>query len=191
MAKSEKGRKGPANLKPGSSPDDARAVGGEGDFGARADQENRIDREYASRNTRNSDPGVAHPRSSVGGVRDAGVGGNEVGPGANSGGDVDTDIIGVGTGGTGIAQSGTTGRPPGPDDSDGTSREFASGPPAQGEKGPNAGKVKGTTMDRTGGGRESQAEGEGADSATSPSKFGDDSFKGEISSGEAGGQGGV
>ena len=181
-----------ADLKPGSSRDDAHAVGGKGDFGVPADENNRIDRDYASRNTKMSDPGAAQPRAgALGGARESGAGGSDVGTGASSGGDLDTDIVGVGTGGSGIAQSGTVGRPPGPDDSDGSSREFASGPPAKGEKGPHAGKVEGTIVDRSGGGRESSAQGEGADSATSPSQFGDDSFKGEITTDEAGGQGGV
>lgn len=191
-ANDEQKQKDPAELKPGSSREDARAVGGEGDFGESANENNRLDRDYVSRNTKMSDPGAAQPRSSgVAGARESGAGGSAVGTGASSGGDIDTDIIGVGTGGSGVAQSGSVGRPPGPDDSDGSSREFASGAPAKGEKGPRAGKVEGNTVDRTGGGRATQPQGEGADSATSPAEFGDDSFKGEISSGEAGGQGGV
>ena len=191
-ANDQPNQKDPADLKPGSSAEDARAVGGKGDFGVSADQDNRVDRDYTSRNTKASDPGAAQPRAGgLGGTRESGAGGSEVGTGASSGGDIDTDIVGVGTGGSGIAQSGVVGRPPGPDDSDGSSREFASGPPAKGEKGPKAGKVEGTIVDRSGGGRESTPQGEGADSATSPEQFGDDSFKGEISSGEAGGQGGV
>jgi hypothetical protein len=192
MANANQNQKNPADLKPGSSAEDARAVGGEGDFGESANENNRLDRDYVSRNTKMSDPGAAQPRSSgMAGARESGAGGSAVGTGASSGGDLDTDIVGVGTGGSGIAQSGVAGRPPGPDDSDGSSREFASGPPAKGEKGPHAGKVEGTIVDRSGGGRESTPQGEGADSATSPEQFGDDSFKGEISSGEAGGQGGV
>ena len=186
-------QKNPADLKPGSSSEDARAVGGEGDFGESANENNRIDRDYTSRNTKMSDRGAAQPRSSgMAGARESGAGGSAVGTGASSGGDIDTDIVGVGTGGSGIAQSGSVGRPPGPDDSDGSSREFASGPPAKGEKGPHAGKVEGTIVDRSGGGRESASgSGEGADSMTPPPQFDDDSFKGEISSDEAGGQGGV
>jgi hypothetical protein len=184
--------KNSSDLKPGSSREDAQAVGGEGDFGESGSENNRLDRDYVSRNTKRSDPGAAQPRSgTLTGGRESGAGGSAVGTGASSGGDIDTDIVGVGTGGSGIAQSGVVNRPPGPDDSDGSSREFASGPPAKGEKGPHAGKVEGTTVDRTGGGRESTPQGEGADSATSPARFGDDSFKGEISSGEAGGQGGA
>src|SRR5439155_9095576 len=59
----------------------------------------------------------------------------EAGPGSFSGGDVDVSITGVGTAGSGVAQSG-------PDDeeeigqaqSSGGSEEFASGPPAQGRQ---------------------------------------------------------
>ena len=192
MANEDQNKKDPADLKPGSSAEDARAVGGEGDFGESANENNRLDRDYVSRNTKMSDPGAAQPRSGgIAGARESGAGGSAVGTGASSCGDIDTDIVGVGTGGSGIAQSGSVGRPPGTDDSDGSSREFASGPPAKGEKGPHAGKVEGTIVDRSGGGRESTPQGEGADSATSPEQFGDDSFKGEISSGEGGGQGGV
>ena len=49
-----------ASAKPGSDPEAARAVGGKGDFGVRADDV--INREYASRNTRASDR-AAQPRS--------------------------------------------------------------------------------------------------------------------------------
>ena len=64
------------------------------------------------------------------GSRISGVGGNESGPGSSSGGDLDPDIIGFGTGG-GVAASGKIRQPPGPDDATGTSRDFASGPPAE------------------------------------------------------------
>ena len=39
------------------------------------------------------------------------------GPGSSSGGDIDTDIIGVGTGGSGLAAT-PADEPPGPDDTD-------------------------------------------------------------------------
>jgi hypothetical protein len=120
-------------LKPGSSEADARKVGGKGDFGARAGGERTADRDYTSRNTKMSDPGNAQPFDfEDDGVRDHGAGGRNAGPGSASGGDIDPDIVGVGTGGSGVATSGVVGRPPGPDDSDGTSDEFASGGHAEG-----------------------------------------------------------
>jgi hypothetical protein len=69
--------------------------------------------------------------------RDAGVGARDSGPGSGSGGDIDPDIVGVGFDATGLAAAG-------PDDpnslgeaeSDGTSNEFASGPPARGTRQP-------------------------------------------------------
>ena len=48
-------------LKPGSSVNDAKKVGGEGDFGAKAGGERTAERDYVSRNTKASDPGNAQP----------------------------------------------------------------------------------------------------------------------------------
>ena len=95
----------------------------------------------------NSGGGPRNPRGTVSGDRVSGVGAPDSGPGSASGGDIDTDIIGVGTG-SGLAQSG-------PDrlgdigaaETDGSSDEFASGPPARGEnqgRGPDA--VRGSTV---------------------------------------------
>ena len=81
---------------------------------------------------------------------------------------------------------------PGPDDSDGSARAFASGPPTQNYKGPKAGKVEGDALDHGGGDIESTAEGRGADAASRPPRPDpdgvDDSFVGEVSTGEASGQ---
>ncbi len=122
-----RGRKGPSRKpkgKVGSDSGAAKGVGGKGDFGV--PENDTINRTYTSSNTRASDRGAAQPHAGEGEGRVAGVGGNASGRGSSSGGDLDTDIIGVGTGGSGISQSGG-GQPPGPDDSDGTAREFASG----------------------------------------------------------------
>ena len=196
----------PASLKPGSSAEDARKVGGEGDFGARAGGERTADRDYVSRNTKMSDPGAAQPFDwEQDGVRDHGAGGRAGGPGSASGGDIDPDIVGVGTGGSGIATSGNIGRPPGPDDSDGSSDEFASGGHAEGrnQAGPGriggAKRVQGTThsgdLDAHTGG-----DGQGASAVTNPihELGGDikhaphdspgDAFAGEVSMGEASGE---
>jgi hypothetical protein len=109
---------------------------------------------------------------------------------------LDTDIVGVGTGGSGIATSGVVGRGAGPDDSDGTSREFASGGPAKGENQTLVGKVGGNhdvhgstvTVPRPGmtGGTGVDG-GTGADAASNGLEH-DDSFQGEISSAEADGR---
>ena len=124
-------------LKPGSSVDDAKKVGGEGDFGAKAGGERTADRDYVSRNTKASDPGNAQPWDFENDARrDHGAGVRDTGPGSGSGGDLDPDIVGVGTGGSGIATSGVIGRPPGPADSDGSSDEFASGGRAEGRNQP-------------------------------------------------------
>jgi hypothetical protein len=62
--------------------------------------------------------------------RDAGVGAPDDGPGSHSGGDVSPDFVGVGTGGSGIAESGAGGHTSGPALSN--AGDFASGPPARG-----------------------------------------------------------
>jgi hypothetical protein len=88
------------------------------------------------------------PRSGID-SREAGVGKPDAGRGSESGGDVDPDIVGVGEG-RGLSQGG-------PDDaaaigqaeSDGSSAEFASGPPARGENRA-AGPVTGDVVDRSG-----------------------------------------
>ena len=52
----------------------------------------------ASRETKWNDPGAAKPRINDGeGARESGVGAFDSGPGSGSGGDVDTDIVGVGS----------------------------------------------------------------------------------------------
>jgi hypothetical protein len=187
------------NLKPGASAEDASAVGGAGDFGVRADD--AIGREYTSRNTKQSDRGAAAPPRSgeaeTEGQRVSGAGGNQSGVGASSGGDLDTDLIGVGTGGTGIAANPSKQHIDGPDDSDGSSREFASGGPAQGRNQTHVGKVggdkrvKGTTH-RPPDDASSGTDAQGSDAAT-PARRPDevnpygDGFAGEISGGEASG----
>jgi hypothetical protein len=175
--------------KVGSDPGAAKSFGGGRDFGARADDVR--ERSYTSANTKASDPGAAQPHAGEGGggARTAGVGGSDAGVGSSSGGDIDTDFVGV-AGGSGLAQAGPRGVP-GPDDSDGTSREFASGPPTQNFKGAKAGKVEGSTVDGEGD-IETTAEGRGASAVSRPPRGDpdqvDDSFVGEVSEGEASGQ---
>lgn len=196
---SKRDPKGVDDLKPGGSRQDAAAVGGKGDFGVRADD--AINREYTSRNTKAADRNASHPRSGepeTEGQRVSGAGGANSGVGSSSGGDLDTDIIGVGTGGTGIAQNPSKEHVSGPDDSDGTSREFASGGPAKGENQTHVGKVGGDKRVRGGTTHQmpddaaSGTGGQGSDAATSPdaaeraNAYGD-GFAGEVSGGEASG----
>jgi hypothetical protein len=204
-------RKDPnASLKPGSSADDARKVGGKGDFGAPEGglTGRTAERDYTSRNTKVSDPGAPSPYDfEHDGVRDHGAGGRDTGPGSASGGDIDPDVVGVGTGGSGIATSGVTGRPPGPDDSDGSSDEFASGAHAHGRNqtltGNKVGGSKrvagGSTVSRdtdtsTGGGAQGAAavtnpiHEAGGDVKHTPNDAYGDSFASEISLGEASGE---
>jgi hypothetical protein len=77
--------------------------------------------------------------------------------------------------------------PPAPDDSTGSAREFASGPPTKNYKGPKAGKVEGSTVDKTGGDIETTASGRGAEAESRPVP-GDNAFAGEVSMDEAAGQ---
>jgi hypothetical protein len=120
--------------KPASNRKDVTKVGGKGDFGVPVGNEKSREVRYTSRNTKAADRGAAQPRSGEGGgARETGAGSHASGPGAGSGGDLDTDFTGVS--GSGLAASGNFRRPPGPDDSDGSSREFASGPPATGKRG--------------------------------------------------------
>jgi hypothetical protein len=175
--------------KVGSDPNAAKSVGGALDFGAR--QDDVVERQYTSANTKAADRGAAQPHAGefAGEGRMAGAGGVASGPGASSGGDLDTDFVGV-AGGSGLAQAPPRGVP-GPDDSDGTVREFASGPPTQNAKGPKAGKVEGSTVDPEGD-IETLAEGRGASAVSRPPRGDpddlDDSFRGEVSEGEASGE---
>ncbi|HEY0008204.1 MAG TPA: hypothetical protein VGB55_05745 [Tepidisphaeraceae bacterium] len=180
-----------ADLKPGSSVEDAKKVVSKGDFGVHVD--NRVGREYTSQNTRLADPGHASARSGEeDGVRVAGAGANDSGPGSSSGGDIDTDFVGIG--GVGMAGSPSKEHRDGADDSDGTSREFASGGPAKGENQTGVGKIGGNhevkghtigllqqTDDRDNGPQ-------GADAASYNENPVDSSFVGEISASEADGR---
>jgi hypothetical protein len=151
--------------KVGSDPGAAKSFAGERDFGARADDVR--ERSYTSANTKASDRGAAQPHAGEGsgGTRTAGAGGTDAGVGSSSGGDIDTDFVGV-AGSSGLAQAAPRGTE-GADDSDGTSREFASGPPTQNFKGAKAGRVEGSTVDAEGD-IESLAEGRGASAVSRP-----------------------
>lgn len=173
-----------ADWKPGSEGDQAAQVYSEGDFGVHESKASRGERDYTSRNTKVSGPGQAQPwsREDLDGSRTAGAGAHDSGEGSGSGGDVDLDIVGVGTGGTTVSQSGPSDRR-GADETDGTSREFASGRPATGRVPAGADRFTGTTF--TG---DAEADPAGADNATNSGLRDDDSFKGEVSAGEARGE---
>jgi hypothetical protein len=186
------GSKDMASWKPGSESADAKNVAGKGDFGVPVGSGPSRERDYVTENTRMSDPGAAKPRSGeVDGVRTTGVGAAAEGDGSGSEGDIDTDFIGVGTGGTGVAATGP-GDTSGADDSDGTSDEFASGGHAQGLNAIPRGHIGGDKRVRgtvVGSGYDMQTNprGYGADVANNPGAQGDDAFAGEVSSGEAAG----
>lgn len=215
MAKQSKGKRGPAkhqpaapkdmaSWKPGSEADQAKNVAGKGDFGVPESSGPGGEREYTSENTRRSDRGVTQPMDwEHDGRRDHGAGAPDSGPGSQSGGDVDNDLIGFGTGG-GVSASGPDLRP-GADDTEGESGSaaFASKAPkhhqgdavvepAKGRNQTGIGKVggnkrvSGSTVQGGGDDVTSSGSAEGADAATSPmARSDDDSFSAEISRGEA------
>ena len=187
--RSDTNKKDMASWKPGSEAAEAKNVASPGDFGVPVGSGPSRERQYVSDNTKASDPGVARPRSSeFEGRRTSGAGATHDGDGSGSGGDLDPDVIGVGTG-SGIAEAGPSERT-GPDDSTGTSDEFASGGHAQGRNQTLVGRhgtapgFRGSTvsgdLDMTTG-----ADGQTSDNVNNPAR-GDDSFAGEITSGEAG-----
>jgi hypothetical protein len=140
--------------KVGGSAKAAKSFGGKADFGvgnSNRPAQRAASRTSRERSTQRRNPRDLPPRAGVE-SREAGVGGQESGPGSYSGGDVDPSVIGVGTG-SGVAASG-------PDDESnigaaettGGSEEFASGPPAAGR---NQGRgaeqrIQGSTVDRSG-----------------------------------------
>jgi len=175
-------------------------VGGKGDFGIPA-KHARAPLPDGGRE-KGFEQGTGPMRSGARGVREAGVG-HAPGPvGTGSGGDVDPDVIGVGTG-RGVAASPASGRTQGPDITEGGSAPFASGPPAKGRNQGRAGthgaakRVRGSTVDHSGGDATTSGAGTGADTTSSRGRVRtgagrsvpDNAAAGEISTGEAGGQG--
>ncbi len=190
MAKEHRG-KGPSSRrrrrtgKVGSDPEAARSIGGEGDFGA--PESNPVERAYASRETKRRDPGAAPSRSTADGRRDSGAGSPQSGPGSGSGGDLDPDIVGVGFGGSGVAQTGPT-RTQGADiTTGGGSEPFAApGPKGRPAKPPTHRQiVRGSTMDHSGGDITTTGEGLESGSVANPQARDDDSFAADINEDEA------
>jgi hypothetical protein len=186
-----------ASLKPGSSEQDARKVGGQGDFGAPEGglTGRTAERDYTSRNTKVSDPGATAPFDFENdGVRDHGAGGRDNGPGSASGGDIDPDIVGVGTGGSGVAASGMNGRPAGPDDVAEPAGNAGQRKPAKAPRPPHGSTVSRDTDASTGGGAQGASavtnpiHEAGGDIRHTPRDAYGDSFASEISLGEASGE---
>jgi len=172
--------------KPGSNADDVGRVGSPYDFGVR--ESNVAERAYVSGNTKAHDPGNAQPHAGENNDRQSGVGSNQSGPGSGSGGDIDTDIVGLD--GSGLAASGPDDGDPDASETDGTSAQFDSAPPAAGKNGRGrgviggGGAVHGTTHSAVGGVETNTPA--GADNASNPAR-GDDSFAAEISTSKASG----
>jgi len=176
-------RKGSGKV--GSDPEAARKFAGKNDFGVPESGSER-DRNYVSQETKANDRGAMQPRSEGEGTRVSGVGARESGPGSSSGGDVDTDIIGVGTGGSAVSQSGPDDRTDGPDMVRDDNRDFDGVHRAHNQR---RGReiVRGDTVDHSGGDVSTTGEGQGAGAVTNPIVRDDDSFAGEINLSEAGG----
>jgi hypothetical protein len=171
--------------KVGSDPQAAKGVGGKGDFGV--PESDVVGREYVSRETKANDPGAAPVRIKVGDeARESGVGSNESGPGSGSGGDIDTDVVGVGFEGSGVSSSGPD-RTEGADiTTQGGSEPFAApGPKGNPDAPPRREVVKGTTIDRTGGDLSTTGGGLDSGSVSNPQARNDDSFAADIQEDEA------
>jgi len=172
--------------KPGSDPTEARHLRAPGDFGIPAMEEDSVEGRYVSHNTKMSDPGNAQARAGEDGDRTSGVGANRGGAGAGSSGDVDTDFTGVGSGGSVISESGPD-EEMGADEVNSSDADGHLSSETTGEQTTDGDiRVKGSVIDRSGEYPGGDA-GQGADSASNPAR-GDDSFAGEVSSGEATGQ---
>lgn len=179
----------PKNAAVGSDPRAAKSVGGKGDFGVPESGRER-DRQYVSQETKSQDPGGIPAHSGVD-DRVTGVGGNASGIGSSSGGDIDTDIIGVGTGGTTVSQAGPDDRRDGADivtgDQPGRGRSSQNQSRNQNQPTPQHQPPPGAFVQRSDGDASTSGDGQGAAAATNPAAQDDDSFAGEISLDEASG----
>jgi hypothetical protein len=128
------------------------AVRAKGDFGIPARK--RDVALAASEETKNRPGGKRRqdPRQPRTGVdsRQSGVGKRDAGPGSDSGGDLDADVVGIT--GAALAQSGPDEEANiGAAETSGGSEEFASGPPARGQNQPRGRQiVRGDVVDREG-----------------------------------------
>jgi hypothetical protein len=168
--------------KVGSDPSAAEHFADGGDFGIPAAKAERFpevaeETKYQPAGDHHSDPRPA--RSGGQGTRESGVGGVASGPGSSSGGDLDTDLIGVGTHGIGISEAGPDGRKRGLDMTEAGSEPHAKHP-HQPRK-----RMRGTTVVGVGG-DDTATDGTGA-GGVAPIETGEDAAVGEISQGEAAG----
>ena len=186
--KQTKGRSS-SHGKVGSDRSADREVGGKLDFGIPANR--ATEPQPIGGRDKGPEQGTGPMRSGSDDERTSGVGHAPGRPGAGSGGDLDTEFIGL-DGKGGIAARPASGRTRGPDITEGGSAPFASGPPAKGENELPAGThgvppeiVIGSTVDRTGEDASTTGMGGGADDAA---PAGDD--EGDLTSGEATGHDG-
>ena len=131
-SKKNKGQHRNSTRKVGSDPSAAENFAEKHDFGIPS-EDAAPDMTVEDRDFPGRPAGNKRTRSGASGKRTIGVGSTEGPDGKGSGGEVDTDLIGLDGSGGGVSSDGVVGKPPGPDDSDGSSNEFASGPPAKGE----------------------------------------------------------
>ena len=175
--------------KVGSDRSALKSVGGKGDFGIPAGEAG-IERDYVAENTRASDRGAAQPASEeFEGDRTHGAGGKASGVGSSSGGDLDTDFIGVGTGGSGIAADIAHAEEyrPGPDDAQSAPETTQTARPDQKQEVTKVPTPNYRTMAQANADSESRP-GAGSDMASNSGAQDDDSFSGESSSGDARGE---
>ena len=172
--------------KVGSSPDAAEKVGGKGDFGipARDPVLRARDGEIEGRPA-GSSPGY----SGDAGVRTTGVGSSGGPPGADSGGDLDPDIIGFDGRGGLAAKAPGEGDLSEADETDGSSDVFASGGHAQGRNTIKPGthgagpRVHGDVVDHSG--EDASAVNPDAGGSVTPHRGEDPGAEGEITADEA------
>lgn len=165
----------------GSDPKAAAKVGGKGDFGVPETGRER-DRAYVSQETKAHDKGGMPGHNSGEGQRVAGVGGNDSGVGSSSGGDVDTDIIGLGQGGSTVSQSGPDDRREGKDMVSGDGPGFGTNERRENQPAPTDQPPPGAFVQYAREDDESTTgDGQGAAAVTNPDAQDDDSFMGELS----------
>ena len=150
---SSSGHKGSGKV--GSDKAARHRVGGKLDFGTPAAE--AIGPQTIGGRDKGPEQGTGPMRSGARAVRESGVGHAPGRAGTGSGGDLDTDVIGLDKKG-GIAAHPASGRTQGADITEGGSAPFASGPPAEGKNELSPGRhgappeiVHGSTVDRSGG----------------------------------------
>jgi hypothetical protein len=175
--------RGTSDGKVGSDASAAKHFADKNDFGIPSQDAGRFtgaaeEAKYQPEGDHQHDPRQAH--SGGDGNRDSGVGGVNAGPGSSSGGDVDTDIVGVGIQGSGLSEGGPDERTQGADMTTAGSGKLDAHPHE-----PRV-QMRGNTINRSGGDFTTSGESEGA-ASMSVADAGDDAAAGELSNGEAAG----